>query len=704
MRLHETRWSRRSRVVAAPASASRRRTSAGDCSGAGISPGQMGGAQRVPWERLLPLALAVALTLTLGMDTGSARAQAGPAYAATAPTHGALYRDGQTDRWLLGGTWLYRADPGNVGQADGWWRDQAGTDGWSTVSVPNSYNAGDLSAASMSGSVGWYRRDFTVPKSAFSSYVPARFRSWIIRFESVNYYATVWLNGKEIGTHAGAYLPFEFALEGVRTGVNRLVVRVDDRRSGGSLPPGPSGGWWNFGGLQREVYLRSVQRADMPVVQVRPILPCPTCTAKIEEQVSVRNVTASPQTVILRGSYGSAKLKFGEHTIPAHATWTANATVSVRHPHLWAPGDPYLYRAGLTLSDANRRKLEGYVTYSGIRSIKVLPDGELDLNGRKLNLRGFSIHEQNITTGAALSPAQLANLINWDRELGGGIIRAHYPLNPQLEEMADRDGILLWSEVPVYQVANQYLNNPKWVSGAHAFLRQNILTNQNHPSVLVWSIGNELPTPPTADETHYIAGAAKLAHQLDPTRPVGMAISDWPGVACQQAYAPLDVIGVNEYFGWFDSGGGTDDDPDALGPFLDSVHACYPTKALMITEFGFEGNRNGPIEERGTYQDQAASAAFHLGVFASKPYISAAMWFALQDFAARPGWGGGNPFPDPPFVQKGEIDLYGNPVQPLFDTIQSIYKSTLQIAPPVTSQARRAKSRTTRSGSATASR
>ena len=108
------------------------------------------------------------------------------------------------------------------------------------------------------------------------------------------------------------------------------------------------------------------------------------------------------------------------------------------------------------------------------------------------------------------------------RELGGGIIRAHYPLNPQIEELADRDGILLWSEIPVYQVNSELPDAaPAWLNSAHAMLRQNILTNQNHPSVLLWSIGNELPTPPDDAEARYIAGAAQLAHQLDPTRPGG---------------------------------------------------------------------------------------------------------------------------------------------------------------------------------------
>src|SRR5206468_6705535 len=143
----------------------------------------------------------------------------------------------------------------------------------------------------------------------------------------------------------------------------------------------------------------------------------------------------------------------------------------------------------------------------------------------------------------------------------------------------------------------QFLGDAGWLTRAHAMLQDNILANQDHPSILLWSVGNELPSPAPAAEARYIAGAVTLAKKLDPTRPVGMAISNWPGVACQSAYAPLDVIGVNEYFGWYDAGGGSTDDRDALGPFLDSVRACYPSKALMVTEFGFEASRDGPVEE-----------------------------------------------------------------------------------------------------------
>jgi beta-glucuronidase len=625
---------------------------------------------------LLRRALLTSLTLAL-VATGVARAQA-LVYAAHPPTNGTLYRDGQTGRYLLGGTWLYRADLGDVGVAQGWWRNSGATDGWSAVTVPNAYNAGDFSATSSSGYVGWYRRDFTLPSEAFARYVPMSGRKWIIRFDAVNYRATVWLNGRLLGSHVGENLPFEFELNGLRGGVNRLIVRVDNRRSPSDLPPGGVG-WWDYGGILREVYLRVVQVADISQVQLRPLLPCPTCTATVHEQVLVRNMTGTPETVRVDGSYGSAQLDFGSATVPPHASWTARAAVRITHPRLWSIDDPVLYRAPVTLSDERGRRLGGYVSYSGIRSITVTPDGRLALNGRLLNLRGVELHEQNITTGGALNPSQLAQLMGWVKALGATVIRTDPP-NPETAEMADREGILIWTEIPVNQyVSNKYLDQPAWLARAHTLLEDNILANQNHPSVMLWSIANELPSPATPAEARYIAGAAALAKKLDPTRPVGIQISNWPGLGCQSAYGPLQVIGDNEYFGWFDAGGGGNDDRDALGPFLDTVRACYPTKAVFISEFGFDANRDGPVEERGTYAFQANSVAFHLGVFASKPWLSGAMYFLLQDAATWLGYSGGNPWPDPPFDQKGLIDLYGNP-KPAFAIVASIYKATAQIA------------------------
>ncbi|MDQ6804815.1 MAG: hypothetical protein M3065_07565, partial [Actinomycetota bacterium] len=354
------------------------------------------------------------------------------------------------------------------------------------------------------------------------------------------------------------------------------------------------------------------------------------------------------------------------------------ATATIRHPSLWAPGHPTLYRATLNLTDTKGRSLGGYLDYSGIRSIAVTKTGRLELNGRLLNLRGFNLHDQTLSTGAALSVPQMRQLINYARSLGADVIRAHYPLTPAMQEMADQDGLLVWSEIPVYQVKNAYLSQPGVIARALALLKQNILAGQNHPSVMTWSIGNELPTPVPNAEASYIATASALSRQLDPTRPVSLAVSDWPGVDCQPAYAPLDLIGFNDYFGWFDAGDGATADRQELSPFLDSFRACYPRKSLMVTEFGFDGNRVGPLEEYGSYAFQSDAIAYHLGVFATKPWLSGVMYFALQNYVAYPGYIGGDPLSNQPFNEKGIVDFQGNP-KPAAPTISSIYHSTVQV-------------------------
>jgi glycosyl hydrolase family 2 len=626
----------------------------------------------------MPARFVLATLLLLALVCAPTAAAQGPLYAPQVPSKQVLYQDGQTDRYLLGGTWLYRADPLDQGLAQGWSQGQASTDGWTPVTVPNSYNAGDLSSGSYAGYVGWYRNDFVLPSNAFPRYVPARMRHWIVRFESVVYYATVWLNGREIGSHAGGYLPWELDLTGLRPGVNRLIVRVDNRTNPSTLPPGPGSAWWNFGGLQREVYLRAVARADLEQVRIRPVLPCPSrCPATIQEVAVVRNVTGRRQAVALFGSYGGQRVYFGATKLAPHATWTASASVVVRDPRLWTPAKPTLYKATLTLTDAHKRPLGGYLDYSGIRSITVT-HGRLELNGRPLDLRGVDMQEENVNSGAALTPPQTAQLLGWAHELGATIIRAHYPVGPLMEELADREGILIWSEIPVWGVQKRYFGQPSWLVQAHQLLRDNIIENENHPSILLWSVANEPPQLPGNTVAAYIRGAVALVHRLDPTRPAAMAIMGIPGAVCSSGYAPLQVIGANEYFGLFQEAGGLTDDRDALGPFLDSFRACHPNQALMVTEFGFDGNRNGPVEEYGTYQFQNNMLAYHLGVFATKPWLSGAILQTLQDFIAFPGYNGGNPWPNNPFNQKGLVDAYGN-LKPAFGLVSASYHATRQI-------------------------
>jgi beta-glucuronidase len=232
--------------------------------------------------------------------------------------------------------------------------------------------------------------------------------------------------------------------------------------------------------------------------------------------------------------------------------------------------------------------------------------------------------------------------------------------------------MMLWSEIPVYSVKTAYLRRRTVRVLAAKELRKNIEANRNHPSVVVWSIGNELSSKPGPTQAYYIRRAVTLAKALDDTRPVGIAISGYPSSGCQPAYGPLDIIGINEDFGWYPGPSGQIFDRTTLPAYLDQMRACYPDEALMITEFGAEANRDGPVEEKGTWAFQQDFVNYHLGVYQSKPWLSGALYWALNEFRVRPGWEGGNPRPQAPIHQKGLV-TYDRTRKPAFADVQRWY-------------------------------
>jgi beta-glucuronidase len=628
----------------------------------------------------LTLAITVLAGLALSLVTGAVVVPPS-ARAADGITRGTTYRDAPDNRYMLGGDWLFRLDTAGVGLNQHFQR-QTSTDDWSKTTVPNAWNAQDESVASFQGTVGWYRKDFHLPD--------ARARmNWLVRFESVNYRSSVWLNGKPIGRNTGAYLPFEMRLprKGLKLrGMNHLVVRVDNRRLPTDFPPSgltgagdPAGGWWNYGGILREVYLQRIDRVDISSVVVRPDLPCAACAATVGMRVIVRNYADKPLRVNVAGNFGSQRTRLGTKGVPAHGFATFSSRVRVAKPRLWSPASPSLYKVRFRVS-VGGKKLVGYRLDSGIRSIKVV-DGHLMLNGHKLDLRGVGVHEDDPVTGFAITPARREQIVDQAKEIGADVIRAHYPLHPDIQELADRKGLLIWSEIPVYAVKTKYLKRPEVRKLAAKELTENITANQNHPSIMLWSIGNELSSKPGPVQALYIQAAVKDAKALDPTRPVALAINGYPAAGCRPQYAGLDVLGVNEYFGWYPGPNGQIADRDTMSAYLDSVRACYPKKAIFISEFGAEANRDGPVEEKGTYAYQQDFVNYHLGVYATKPWLSGAIYWALQEFRVRPNWDGGNPHPDSPIHAKGLLRFDGTKKPAWFD-VQRLYAATPQLDEP----------------------
>jgi len=593
-------------------------------------------------------------------------------------THGAEYSDGPDNRYLMGGQWLFRIDREEVGLAQHF-QSQESTDGWTPTTVPNAWNAGDNSVESMNGTVGWYRKSFELPDSRSRM-------SWILRFESVNYRTKVWVNGRPIGLNTGAYLPFEIRIPGSalkRKGSNRLVVRVDSRRRADDFPPAgltgsgdPTGGWWNYSGMLREVYLKRIDTVNVSTVLVRPTLACTRCAAKILARVTVRNFARRKTRVNVRGSVAGRGLRFGTKVVGPGGFKVFEAKTKLRRPRLWSPAHPHLYRARLSVR-AGGRKVLGYSLHTGVRSLRVR-HGRLLLNGRPVHLRGVGLHEDDPVMGFAINSARRKQIVAQAKQLGATVLRAHYPLHPEIHELADREGLLIWSEIPVYALKTEQLRKSSVRRLAAREVEENILANRNHPSVFVWSIGNELSSRPGPVQNSYIERATKKAKSLDPTRPIGLAINGYPAAGCRPQYAKLDLLGINNYFGWYPGPNGQIADREQLSPYLDQVRKCYPHKAIIVSEFGAEANRHGPVEEKGTYEFQQDLIRYHLGIYASKRWLSGAIYWALQEFRVRPFWDGGNPRPSPPLHQKGLLAFDGTKKPAWFD-VQKTYTSTNQL-------------------------
>src|SRR3954451_5971524 len=597
--------------------------------------------------------------------------------------HGILIKEGWTNRFLLGGTWYFRQDDTFMGDAAGW-ANQQDLSGWSPIHVPFNWNATDTTQNRSSN--GWYRKEFKVPKTK-------RKVGWKVRFEGNNYRSFVYLNGKLIGRF-GSYFPFEVNLKNLKRGTNNLVVKVSSLRSSTDLThwrPAAfngygTGGWWNFGGILREVYMRPVDGVDIEEVRALPKLPRIGGPAKMRVKVLLRNLGRKQHTTVVAFGIRGGPSTTIRRGLPANGTREVAATLQIPQPGLWQRRRPSLYsmRVGASL-DGRRRST--YALSFGVK--KLARKGAVAyLNGHRLQLRGASIHEDDPTQGGALSAKTRSNLVHRLEQLHATATRSHYPLHPALIEALDRAGIMYWSQAPVYQLPNALFNNGGVRSAALRADELTVRNNVNHASIFTWSLANE-PAGNVNEKglfgpglKSFIREGSRRVRRLDDTRWGAIARQSRIGEpVTQSSYRYLDVLGVNEYFGWYNSIRAglprPDSRTDELSGYLDSINRANRHLPLFITEYGAEGSRHGPPNQKGSYEFQTNYTLTHLKIHSSKRYVNGSIVWALKDFRVDPTWLGGAPagWGTPPWHNKSLIEQSGQP-KPVFFAVGSRWRHT----------------------------
>ena len=422
------------------------------------------------------------------------------------------------------------------------------------------------------------------------------------------------------------------------------MVRVDSRRTATDLPPGrvsprtrlPTGGWWNYGGILREVYLQKIDTLAIESALVTPRLRCTTCAATTVFQTRAAQRHRRPPPRDRHRHVRLPSVRLGARTLRPGATASFRGSLSVPSPHLWSPRDPFLYPAAVEVR-VGGRLVGRWSVQSGVRSVRV-DGGRLTLNGRPVQLRGVGLHEDNAAQGFAVDNTWRRWLVDRAKELGATMLRTHYPMHPYIHEVADREGLLIWSEIPVYSHKSSVIDDVtprarRRAAPQHRDQRQPSLGRSSGRSPTSCRPSRARPRAPTS--------AGRRAPRTSST-PRARSASPSPATrapAARPATAPLDVIGINDYFGWYPGPQGSLFDRERLSPYLDALRRCYPADALMVTEFGAEANRDGLGRGQGHLRVPAglrelpAERLRHQAVAERRPVLGA----QRVPRAARPG-------------------------------------------------------------------
>jgi beta-glucuronidase len=471
-----------------------------------------------------------------------------------------------------------------------------------TLLVPGDWNTQKEKLFLYEGTI-WYKKSFNYqPKSN------ARVFVW---FGAANYHAIAYLNGQKLGEHTGGFTPFNFEVTKLlRAKNNFLIVKVDNRRQRDGVPT-LNTDWFNYGGLTRQVLLVEVPETLIRdyFIQLKPGTP-----DEIEGWVQLDGPQPSQSVKI---EIPEAQVNISAQTNElGFASFTRKASLQ-----LWSPENPKLY--GVVLNTEN----ENIHDAIGFRSLAVRGHDIL-LNGKPLFLRGICIHEEApLRGGRAFSREDARILLSWAKELGCNFIRlAHYPHNENMIRMADEMGLLVWSEIPVYWTI--LWENEDTYANAVQQLTENITRDKNRAAIILWSVSNE--TPLSESRLKFLKGLAETAKRLDPTRLTTAAMEKhYMDATTQMIDDPfgefLDVLGCNEYIGWYD---GLPEKADGM------IWQMKYDKPLIISEFGADARYGLHGDELTRWSEEYQESVYEhtLRMLDRIPFLRGITPWILMDF------------------------------------------------------------------------
>ena len=452
------------------------------------------------------------------------------------------------------------------------------------VDLPHTWNAQDA----LSGKIDYKRGIGNYEKNLFIR-PEWKGKRLFIRFEGVNNIADVFINRRHIGEHRGGYGAFIFEITGkVEYGKeNSILVRVNN---GEQLDIMPLVGDFNFyGGIYRDVHLlitdeTCISPLDYASPGVRLIQDSVSHRyAKVRAIVDLSNGSSGNQEVELnvRLLDGQRVVKEGTKNVnlSGNEVMQQELTFEIDQPHLWnGRQDPFLYQAEVTLF-RNGQMVDRVTQPLGLRFYRIDPDKGFFLNGKHLPLQGVCRHQDRSEVGNALRPQHHEEDVALMLEMGVNAVRlAHYPQATYFYDLMDKNGIIVWAEIPFVGPGGYndkgFVDLPAFRANGKEQLKELIRQHYNHPSICVWGLFNEL-TELGDNPVEYIKELNVLAHQEDTTRPTTSA-SNQSG----KINFVTDLIAWNRYDGWY---GGT---PQDLGKWLDWMHKEYPEIRIAISEYG----------------------------------------------------------------------------------------------------------------------